>query len=219
MAKKTTKKKRTRKPKTTQSFKTFEINIQRASFFLDIQEERQALQGMGAPPTPYRELPRGAVVFAVGSLDTYLSEVSAELLIADLSKSKNTTDARNVLKDVQKDLPTIAIEVALLNKSEDRIEYIQNAITNHFYNKVSMHGSKAVANTMSRTASEAKDLWSSLKSKDYDKPAKTLDEWTQKRHEIVHQGKKLRILRPQARDCIDLIKAIATEVDAFAMKA
>ena len=56
--------------------KAFDRNIERAGFFLDIHKD--ATPGPGKPKLPLHELPRAAVVFAVGALDAYLSGVGAE---------------------------------------------------------------------------------------------------------------------------------------------
>ena len=50
--------------------KAFNVNIQRSGYFLDIHQ--QETLSAGAPTLPYRELPRAAVVFAIGALDAYL---------------------------------------------------------------------------------------------------------------------------------------------------
>ena len=64
----------------TESKRTFDVNMRRASYFLDLHE---SIHGgvQGAPQNPVRELPRASVVFAVGALDAYLSDVSAEVLV------------------------------------------------------------------------------------------------------------------------------------------
>lgn len=46
----------------------------------------------------------------------------------------------------------------------------------------------------------------------------TLEKWTDTRHQIIHQGKKPTVRRPQARKCIELMKAIVEVVDGFALK-
>jgi len=45
-------------------------NLTRARYFIDLHEGMQT--GPGTPDKKRRELPRGAVVFAVGALDAYL---------------------------------------------------------------------------------------------------------------------------------------------------
>ncbi len=54
----------------TQSKRTFDINIRKASHFLDLHQQVHA-GTHGAPVLALWELPRGAVVFALGALDAY----------------------------------------------------------------------------------------------------------------------------------------------------
>jgi len=200
----------------TKSRKTFLVNIQRATYFLDIHEEIQ--KGKGAPPTPYRELPRGAVVFAIGALDTYLSEVSAEIIVRDLQNKPSSNDAKEVLKRIHQDAPTIGLELCFLATQSERVTRAQDLITDYFHNKVSMHGSKAVSATAGRIGSKAQDIWSALESSGMADCRQNLDDWTEVRHKIVHQGKRESVTRTQAREVIKLVTAIAETIDKFALK-
>lgn len=53
----------------TDSLPALERNIQRARYFLLSHEDATTEAGRGSPPARFRELPRAAVVFAVGALD------------------------------------------------------------------------------------------------------------------------------------------------------
>jgi hypothetical protein len=201
----------------TDSKPTFDTNIKRAEYFLDIHEKAQS--GRGAPPLPYRELPRGAVVFAVGALDAYISEVSAEVIVSQLQNSMANSDQREVLKRVQSEIPTLSLELALLEKKEERIGRIQESITNHFLNNVSNHGSKAVAAVLQRFEAKPRDCWQDLSNQGFKNPAAELDKWTNIRHEIVHEGKKAVVRRDQARKFIELARAVVKRIDDYAVKA
>jgi len=72
---------------------SFDIDIRRASHFLDIHQQVHA-GTHGAPVLALRELPRGALVFAVGALDAYLSDVSAEVMIHQCRHGSVTGDTR-----------------------------------------------------------------------------------------------------------------------------
>lgn len=196
----------------TEAHSTFETNVKRASWFLDIHEWAQG-GGRGAPLTPLRELPRGAVVFAVGALDAYLSEVSAEVLVAQLQTSLPGQETRELLKRVQGEIPTLALEVALLPGPHERTARIKDAVTDYFHNRVSQHGAKAVSATVQRLGGKPADVWSAIGSKGSSDPQTRLDTWTDVRHQIVHQGKKPSVTRKQARRCIELLMAVAEEVD------
>ena len=132
----------------TEARGAFDVNIQRASYFLDIHEEAQS--GAGAPSLPYRELPRGAVVFAVGALDAYLSELSAEVMVREFQSTIASSDARETLKRIQSDLPTLALEISVIDNHNARLQRIRDVIVDHFQNRVSMHGAKGVSATAGR---------------------------------------------------------------------
>jgi len=107
----------------TQSKPAFDRNIERARYFLQIHAQAQV--GAGAPPLPYRELPRAAIVFSVGAIDAYLSEVSAEVIVRQLQTGVANNTARDVLKRVQQDIPTLALEVAVLATAPERLQRIR----------------------------------------------------------------------------------------------
>ena len=200
----------------TTARQAFDTNVGRASYFLDIHESAQ--KGAGAPERRYRELPRGAVVFAVGALDAYLSEVSAEVMVRDLQKTVASNDAREILKRIHGDLPTLALEISVLPDQAERLQRIRDAIVDYFHNRLSMHRSKAVSSTAGRIGAKAADVWSALGSCGFGKAQEDLDRWTHIRHQIVHQGKSPPVRRPQARECITLITGIVGVADSFAVK-
>jgi hypothetical protein len=198
----------------TESKGVFDANIQRAQHFLKIHQDAQ--KGKGAPTLPYRELPRASVVFAVGAIDAYLSDMSAEVLISQFQSAPPAQPMRDILKRIQSDLPTLAIELSVLSTNHERIARLRETVADHFHNRVSQHGSKAVAATLSRIGADVADVWTHLESRGYSKPAKNLDEWTDKRHTIVHQGKKPIIHRPTAQEFIDFSKELIARVDSLA---
>jgi hypothetical protein len=194
----------------------FDRNITRATYFLDIHEKAQ--EGAGAPTLASRELPRGAVVFAIGALDAYISQLMAEVIVAQVQTGQPVFEQRDVLKRIQADLPTLALEVALIPDSADRLERVRGAIVGHFQDNVSNLGSKAVSAAVLRMGKRPAQLWDSI-SESYPRAADELDNWTEVRHKIVHRGQKPRVWRPQARDLIQLIQAIANRLDELAFQA
>ena len=202
----------------TKSKQTLDLNLRRAGYFLDLHESVHA-GAQGAPRNPVRELPRAAVVFAIGALDAYLSDVSAEVIVSLLQKDLPESEIRDILKRIQGDIPTLSLEISLLQDHEDRVSRVREAIADHLYNRVSNHGKKAVSRTIERLGGSAQDIWSALGAKGFKGAADTLEEWTLKRHQIIHQGRAVRVQRSQARDCIELISAIGDLVDSIAIKA
>jgi hypothetical protein len=201
----------------TAAKKAFDLNIERAGYFLELHEDLQDGK-RGAPVTPVRELPRASVVFAVGALDAYLSDVSAEVLLTLLSRTVATTEVRDLLAKIQKEVPTLALEVLLLADAVARRKRVQEALSDHLYNKVSHHGPTGVATAVVRIGGKPADVWSGLVSQGFANPEKELDGWTTCRHEIVHQGKKPAVGRPKAKECLELVAAVAAQVDAIAVK-
>jgi len=201
----------------TKAKSTFDVNIQRASYFLDIHAGAQ--RGAGAPKLPLRELPRGAIVFAVGAIDAYLSEVSAEIIVRELQENAAPPELRELLRRIQTEIPTLALEIALLATQRERVNRIREAVVEHFYNNISNHGSKAVARTVRRIGGKPADLWSALGAAGYREARQKLDRWTDIRHRIVHQGKKPGVWREHARGFIDLARAVVSRVDQLAADA
>jgi len=196
--------------------KTFDTNIQRAGYFLDLHK---AVHGgaQGAPQNPVRELPRAAVVFAVGALDSFLSDVSAEFIVALLEKDLPSDDVRELLGRVRQDLPTLSLEIALVEGQKERRQRLQEAVADHLHNKVSHHGAKGVSRTIERMGGTPRDIWDRLRSDGFEQPQRKLDAWTEKRHRIVHQGQKAQVHRSHGRRCIELVTAVAAEVDKLAV--
>jgi len=123
---------------------------------------------------------------------------------------------RDVLREVLKISPTLALEAALAGPGVDTKELVRDAITKHFYDQVSNHGAKAVAAAAQRMGGSAKAIWDKVEAAGEAQPAADLHEWTDKRHQIVHQGKAVRINRDPARSCIQLIQRIAAAIDEMA---
>jgi len=201
----------------TQSKPAFDANIQRARRFLEIHEDVQ--QGAGAPPLRYRELPRAAIVFAVGAVDAYLSEVSAKVMVRQLQADVANNATRETLRRVQQELPTLAIVVSVLATNPERILRIREAIADHFHNKVSNHGPRAVAAAMERIGHNANEVWNHLTNQGYQQPADRLEHWTSVRHNIVHRGQRPSVHRPHAKGFIAFVDALIARIDHIAENA
>lgn len=91
----------------------------------------------GAPKLAPRELPRGAVVFAVGALDSYLSDVSAEVMIYQCQQDDVTGDTRTIMRTVSQQLPGLALELAITEDDTDRVDRLRSAIVDHLQTAVS----------------------------------------------------------------------------------
>lgn len=192
-------------------------NLERATFFLDIHQGTQ--QGPGTPDNKRRELPRGAVVFAIGALDAYLSEVAAEVMVAQFEHGHATGDSRKILEAIQRTTPTLAIELAVAQPQVDRVAVLRRAIVDHFYDQVSNHGAKAVSATVQRMGKSSNAVWQAVEAAGEANPQQRLDEWTDKRHAIVHRGQRPTVNREPARTCVKLVETVCLEVDKVATEA
>jgi hypothetical protein len=192
-------------------------NLERASFFLDIHQGTQ--QGPGTPDNKRRELPRGALVFAIGALDAYLSEVAAEVMVAQFERGQATGDGRKVLEAIQRATPTLAIELAVAKPEVDRAAALRRAIVEHFYDQVSNHGAKAVSATVQRMGKSSSAVWDAVEAAGEASPQQRLDEWTDKRHAIIHRGQRPTVNREPARTCVKLVQTVSLEVDKVASEA
>jgi hypothetical protein len=200
----------------TQARATFDKNIRRAGHFLELHSNKTVTAG--APPAPYRELPRATIVFAVAALDAYLSEVSGEVMVARLQATGASKEDLKVLALVQKDIPGISLEVALLGTQAQRLKRLQEAIIKHFRDNAVQFGSKGVAATCGRIGCSTEALWAALEG-DFPKPAEMLDKWTELRHAMIHRGSSPAVRRLEATEFCELVKALVRRLDEHAHRA
>lgn len=219
----------------TQAWDVLKKNVNRTRSFTRIffagstKPARGDKRGRGKPSNEENELLRAAIVFSIGALDAYLSEVTAEVLIAQIeyASSAPTSDARAILRRVVREDNTLALELALTIDPAKRRTVARQAILDHLTSSVSNHGSKAVANTLSRIGGTGPDkLWGSLNSMLEKWPdlatsgrtaAAILDHWTDQRHRLVHEGRAVPVTGKQIEQLINFIEALGTEVDKEAV--
>ncbi len=109
-------------------------------------------------------------------------------------------------------------QVSLLTTQQQGTDQIQQAFTQHFHAHVSNHGPNAVSATITRLGGDSNRISATIDSA-WPKSRKLLQDWTDVRHRIVHQGKSEQIRRPNAEDCIKLILKIVVAVDSESLKA
>ncbi len=158
-------------------------------------------------------------MFAVGALDAYLSEVAAEVMVAQFENGHATGDSRKILEAIQRATPTLAIELAVAEPHVDRVAVLRRSIVDHFYDQVSNHGAKAVSATVQRMGRSPNGVWAAVEAAGEADPQERLDEWTSRRHAIVHRGQRPTVNREPARTCVKLVETICLAVDKVASDA
>ena len=199
----------------TQAKAVVDRNLVRAGYFMEIH--RTLHNAPGAPTLPIRELPRAAVVFAVGALDAYLGHVSAEVLVARGRHAVLTTDDQGILEKLASDVKSLALEVAFVEDHQSRLDALQRAITNYFEERISNHGWKAVTATVQRVGGDVSAFRARLVNVGYAEPQTLLEEYTTLRHDVVHRGMSPPCRRPYAEGCLAFIQAVADKIDEAAV--
>jgi len=220
----------------TDAMSALRTNLERAQAFTRIFDAASTKptpgtkRGRGKPSREENELLRAAVIFSLGALDAYLSDVATEVLIAQLDKAATgpNTDTRALLRRVMNEIPTLPMELALAGNTKLRHQIIRDALADHLGNRVSNHGPKGVSDTLQRMG-EAVD-WDDVSvppglgttASGTKKPADAaaaLKHWTQIRHGLIHQGKRPQVKSEPAKALIEFVTAIATHVDSKAQAA
>lgn len=187
------------------AYKVFEKNMKRSRAFIKIfgEENRPA----GAPTNDDRELLRGAVVFSIGALDNFIHELILEL-VPRFGGSK--VAMRQPLAAIAKSDPGLALRVALAAPEEAENEF--RSALDAWLESQSFHGVAKIVNALGYLGLALNE--SSLPA---DWKAK-LEGFTEERHQIVHRGSTKMIKRDQAKDCADLVEAIAESINSDAVK-
>lgn len=140
------------------------------------------------------------LVPSIGALDAFLSELVIELM----PKLAASGSAHSIFSLIMRDNSGLVLQAVYLSP-DDLQRALSDAIEGYFQAKV-MHGSKAVR--------QAYD-WCNLNlshqdfdSQEFPQALGTLDEWTEKRHRIVHRGELVRMRRDDAGDVIKLVRSI-----------
>lgn len=192
----------------TRAYKVFEANLGRSRAFLRIfDKEPNGGRQPGQPSNDEKELLRGSLVFAVGALDAYLSDLILEIVPAYAPKSEKLTTA---LRWIAKSDPSLALRVTLAPSDHDRQQEFRDALSEWLEDK-SFQGPEKVSNALSYVGC-------TLTWPDFDKvtgrsTASELGRITGERHAIVHRGELPYVRRTLAGETIDLIAAMVKLID------
>lgn len=191
----------------TDSFSVFTKNVSRSRAFIRVFEGAETARKKGRPSSDEVELLRGALVFSVGALDNFVTELILELV----PKFGGDSEAMRVpLNEIAKAEPSLALRVAMSTKANAQEEF-KTALGNWLETK-SFHGVQKImgALTYIGVAMDESTLASDWK--------KSLNDYTDWRHAIVHRGDTNTVKLEQAQQCTDLIEEIGKSINREAVK-
>jgi hypothetical protein len=117
-----------------------------------------------------------------------------------------------------------AFELALTTDPAQRRLAAQQAISEHLSNRISNHGPKGLAASLSRLGAEfdfsTVDVtrFSALQTSERKSAADVLQWWTDRRHALVHRGSAIQVNMEQSRSLLDFVQMLADLVDAKAVE-
>jgi hypothetical protein len=198
--------------KHTASFRRLRRNLKRGRTLLDrfFDNPGGKPRGVGQPAAHEQELLRSVLVLAVGALDAYLSELVIELM----PKLAQSGRAQVIFERLMKENAGLVLQAVYLG-GDELDAALASAVESQFLRTV-MHGSKAV-----RQVSDWCVLNLSFDNFDSDRfpqAMKLLDEWTDKRHRIVHRGELVKMKRHEATSVLDLVEHIGRVLNDRALK-
>lgn len=188
----------------TMSLKAFDVNIDRARGFLNIFD---ADRGRGRPTRDENELLRGCLVFAVGALDAYLSDLVLEVIPAYPAKSPTLDQA---LKTIAREDPGLSLRIVLEADNAARQDVFRNALRRWLDGRT-FQGTERVQNALGYLGCAITwkefDQWTEVNT------SRELQRITEDRHAIVHSGRRPPITRQHAGNAVDLVADIAEVID------
>lgn len=196
--------------KKCESYKAFESNLGRSRAFLRLFDiDRTA----GQPTNDEKELLRGAVVFSIGALDAFLHELVLEIVP---QFGGNRSALAGALREIAKDDPGLSLRIALAKAEGADLEKEFRDALDTWLEKKSFQG-------VSRVSAALSYVGVKLSIGDFDastgvNTAARLEHFTDMRHLIVHRGAKPTATRPAAKECVDLIEAMASRINTEAIK-
>jgi hypothetical protein len=186
----------------TKAFKRLRKNLSRGQVLLGQFFDRPGgkPRQAGQPKSHEQELLRSVLVLSVGALDAYLSELLIEFLP---QLAKRGTDDK-VFDRLARDNPGLVLRAVYLG-GDAAHEALSAVIEAQFESKV-MHGSRAVRQVADWCALGIGNR--DFDSEDFPDAFATLDEWTDKRHRIVHRGELVKMRRQDAATVLALVEHI-----------
>lgn len=196
----------------TNSFKRLRKNLERGRTLLDKFFDNPGGQprGVGQPGAHEQELLRSVLVLAIGALDAYLSEFVIELM----PKLAQSGRAQTIFDRLMKENAGLVLQAVYLGK--DQLDSaLSSAVESHFQSSV-MHGSRSVRQVSDWCVLNLS--FDDFNSDCFPQAMKSLDEWTDKRHRIVHRGELVRMKRQDATEVLDLVEAVGRTLNDSALR-
>jgi HEPN superfamily RiboL-PSP-like protein len=196
--------------------------IERAENLIKIHE---AAHGRQARPEPFlSDAHRAAIVLAISALDAYV-------------RSFVVSNARNIIANKAKTLPAALAsqiknylrEDALLEaaRKDDLLDRVEKALRDDFEKK-SFQGTKSITDALKLLGHE--DIFHEVAVSagvNEDNLRERLDHYTQRRHDVAHQGdydisqnppQENPITKKDAEDCIKIVEMVAINIDKVGVK-
>ena len=196
-----------------EAYKAFLVNINRSRAFLRMFDEPGGKpRGAGQPSSDEKELLRGALVFAVGSLDGFLHELILELVPRFGGVRPALNDA---LKQISRDDPALALRMNLAEGEADKRTAFANAL-DVWLSQKSFQGPEAVRRAMEYVGCTV--TWGDFDKATSKKTAERLQHFTEQRHRMVHRGARPSVGRATAGECVELVETIAGLINQESVK-
>lgn len=198
----------------TEAFKRLRRNLERADTLLDrfFDNPGGEPRGAGQPQSHEQELLRSVLVLSIGALDAYLSD----LLIETIPRLAAESSAQAVFDRLAKARPGLILR-AFFVQDRDALNQELTEVIEAEFSGDSMHGASAVMRVSDWCAlGLGRDAFN---SEAYPNALRTLDEWTRKRHTIVHRGELVRLRRDDASDLIELVRSVGATLNETAIRA
>jgi hypothetical protein len=192
-----------------EAYKAFEKNVARSEAFLRLFDVDR---GKGQPSNDEKELLRGAVVFAIGSLDAFLHELVLEIVPTFGGNRAALADA---LRAIAKEDPGLSLRMALAPDTASKTDEFRSALDDWLERK-SFQGAAKVSAALGYIGCDL-DL-SAFDQHTGVKTAERLEHYTKMRHDIVHRGLKPQIVRSSAGECVRLIEEMGKVINQSALQ-
>ncbi len=195
------------KRKKCDSFKVFDLNVNRSRAFIRVFDGTELNRKQGRPTNDEVELLRGALVFAVGALGNFMTELILELVPKFGGSGESM---RQPLTEIAKADPALALRVALADTGSAEDEF--RAALSNWLDTKSFHGVEKIVNALRYIGVTIDE---SALPADW---KRALNDFTERRHKIVHRGDKSVVKREQAQECTDLVEAIGQSINRAAVR-